>query len=362
MPMKRVFLTGAYNLAGSHILDQLLSFNVSVRAVVGSRDEAQALEQQYTPKSNTLLDFAIIPPKDRSAPGAYDEALDGYPGPFDTVIHTVAANPSEGADCLTRFIHLETETLLNFLRSVNYIAKNVRRVIITTSLTPFARWLVDPQVERSPRGGNPTSQRAPEIDTEYVLATSRASDNIIHDEIWKWAKDTHARFDLVSLTAPSIYGPSIRPLTNSTDLEEANRRIWNICSNDSTETVTSPPYGIDYFTDVRDFAFAHVQAVLIPEASNKRFTVSAGMMPRGPVIAEFLRNRFPEFGSRIQPDTSPPRRTPAEEQPLELVDTTPAATILGLVRYRPIEETLTDLARQILELHRRKEWRSVIQS
>lgn len=383
MPTKRVLLTGAHNLIGSHILDQLLSFNVSVRAVVGTREEALVLQQQYPSTSPTLLDFAIVPTKDLAVPGAYDDALNGYMEPFDTVIHTVAADPADEADCLSRFIHLETETLLNFLRSVKDVATRVQRVIITTSLTPFARWLVDPQVVGSPRGGDPSSYRAAEIDSDYVLATSQASDNIVYDAVWKWIKDAHAEFDLVSVTAPSVYGPSIWPLENSTDLEEANRRIWNICSNDANERVTSPPYGIDFFTDVRvsqlailscscrsymlitisqDLAFATVQAVFMPQAGNKRFVISAGTMPSGSTIADFLISRFPDLGSRVRSEGSPPRRPPSGDPPLEFIDTHLAATILGLVRYRLVEETLVDLARQIVELHRRREWKRVIQS
>lgn len=251
MPVKRVLLTGAHNLIGSHILDQLLACNVSVRAVVRSREEAHSLQQQYFHTNPSLLDFALVLQKDLAIPGAFDEALRGYPQPFDAVIHTVAADPSEEADCLSRFITLETETLINCVRSAKDIAPTVQRVIVTTSLTPFARWLVDPLVERNGRGPDASSQRVVDVDSEYVLATSQASDNIVYDTLWRWIKDAQARFDLVSVTAPSVYGPSIRPLENSSDLEEANRRIWNICCNDANERVTSPPYGIDFFTDVR---------------------------------------------------------------------------------------------------------------
>jgi len=256
--MKRVLLTGSYNLAGSHILHQLLSYNVSVRAVVGSREEAQILEKQYPPTTNPLLDFAVVPPRDLAVPGAYDDALNGYPEPFDTVIHTVTDDPPEEADCLSRFINVETEGLLNFLRSIRDVATGVQRVIITTSLTPFARWLVDPQMERDPRRGSIGSisslPRAAEIDSDYVLATSQASDNIVYEAVWKWMKDSQARFDLVTLTAPSIWGPQIRPLENSADLEGGNRKVWNIVrpgGGEALEQAVLPPYGIDYFTDVR---------------------------------------------------------------------------------------------------------------
>ncbi|KAF2731477.1 NAD(P)-binding protein [Polyplosphaeria fusca] len=361
--MRRVLLTGGNTLIGSHILGHLLSSpDVSVRAVVASREDAQALQQLFPSSASRRIDFAIVSPQDLAIPGTFDDALSHYPGGFDTVVHTVTADPSEEADCLSRFINLETDTLINFLRSVKDVAVTVRRVVIITSLSPFARWLVHPQAERSPRGGQSSVNRFVEIDPEYVLATSQASDNIVHDALWKWKKDANAQFDLVSLTAPSIYGPSLRPLVNSSDLEEANRRIWNICSNDSHERMTSPPYGIDHFTDVRDLAFASVRAVFTPEASNRRFSISAGMMPSGSLIADFLISRFPELGNRVRSDGSPPRRPPSGEAPLEVIDTHLAVAILGMAQYRPIEETLTDLARQMLELHQRKEWKRVINS
>ena len=85
-------------------------------------------------------------------------------------------------------------------------------------------------------------------------------------------------------------------------------------------------------------------------------------MASGAAIADFLITRFPELGNRVRSDGSPPRRTPSGEDPLEFVDTHLATTILGMAQYRRVEDTLTDVAQQILELHRRKAWKSVIQS
>jgi len=91
--------------------------------------------------------------------------------------------------------------------------------------------------------------------------------------------------------------------------------------------------------------------------------ISAGRMPGSSVIADFLKTRFPELANRLQSSYgSPPRRAPSGDSPLDFIETHLATTILGLARYRSVDETLTDLTRQMLELHRRKEWRRVIQS
>ncbi|KAF1963758.1 NAD(P)-binding protein [Byssothecium circinans] len=364
MTRRRILVTGANNLVGSHILRRLLTYDVSVRAVVESSEQVQSLRQQYPAWSHPRLDFAVVSHQELLSPNAFEQSIADRQEPFDTIVHTVTADPADEADCLARFVNLETESLTNFLRTVKLAGPQVQRVVFATSLSPFARWLVDPQVERSPSGGTPSHSRAASIDSEYVLATCQASDNIVHDALRKWMRDVRAHFDLVYLTAPSVYGPSIRPLQNSSDLQEANRRIWNICSNDSSERMTSPPYGIDYFADVRDLAFASVESAFVAQAGNKRFVISAGTMPSGSVIADLLIHRFPELASRVRPEGSPPRRTQSREEnsPLDFVDTHLAATVLGLVHYRKVEDTLTDLAQQILELHRRKEWKRVIQS
>lgn len=84
-------------------------------------------------------------------------------------------------------------------------------------------------------------------------------------------------------------------------------------------------------------------------------------MPSGSVIADFLVRRFPELEGRVSAGHSPPRRPPAEDPPLEFVDPRLSVSILG-VRYRRVEDTLTDIAEQILGLQRRKEWKKIIQS
>ena len=245
MPRTRILLTGADSLIGSHILHILLPDNsLSIRATVGSREKAQAIQQQYRLGSSSTLDFTFVPEKDLTGSGNFDDALRENGELFNTIVHALSAHPSEEADCLARFINLESEAVIRFLRSVQQLTKQVRRVVIVTSLTPFARWL---QIEGNSGGGDP---RSAGVDPEYVLATSQAGNNIVYDAVSKWVRESGATFDVVYITAPCCYGPAVRPLETSSDLFEANRRIWNICGNEP-ERMGTPPYGITQFLDVR---------------------------------------------------------------------------------------------------------------
>ncbi|KAH7378321.1 hypothetical protein BKA66DRAFT_442980 [Pyrenochaeta sp. MPI-SDFR-AT-0127] len=333
---------------------------MAIRAVVGSRVKAYAIQQHYHQGTPSTLDLTVVSEQDLPVKGTFNDALSDYASPFHTVVHTLSTGSSEAADCLAKFISLESETIINFLRSIQQIAKFVRRVVIITSLTPFARWQ---QVEGSSGGGFLGGQPSPATnDPQYNLATSQAGDNIVYDAVSKWTRDSGAQFDIVYITAPSCYGPAVRPLETSSDVSEANRRIWNICSNEHGERLGTPPFGITHFLDVRDLALAGVRAIFASNAGNKRFLISAGTMPSGSEIAEFLVACFPEMKGRIRTDGSPPRRNHPENLSLDLVNTHMAATILGLSEYRSAEATLVDTAGQILDLQRRKEWKRIIQS
>jgi hypothetical protein len=251
MAKTRVLLTGADTLTGSHILDQLLAHDsVSVRAVVSSQEAAYTLHQQYRQTAASALDLVTVPERDLQVPGVFDDALRDLSEPFHAVVHTLSSTPLDQADCLARFINLETETTTNFLRSVQEVTPTVRRVVIVTWLTPFAQWLIDPHVDKgSGRAGS--SQCHSMVDFDNILAISQASNNIVNDAVMNWMKKSGVSFEVTYITAPSVYGPTVHPLETSSDLSETNRRIWNICSSEPQERTEMPPYGITHFADVR---------------------------------------------------------------------------------------------------------------
>lgn len=90
--------------------------------------------------------------------------------------------------------------------------------------------------------------------------------------------------------------------------------------------------------------------------------ITAGIMPTGGAIAQLLVSRFPELAGRLRSDSTPPRRSSANVPATVLSDTQFTGSILGLVQYRRVEETLIEVAQQIVELQRRQKWRAVVQS
>jgi nucleoside-diphosphate-sugar epimerase len=251
MAKTRILLTGADTSTGSHILDQLLAYDgVSVRAVVSSQEAANTLHQQYRRSAASALDVVIVPERGHQMPASFDHALRDLSEPFYAIVHTPSSNILDEADCLARFINFETETTTSFLASVHEVASAVRRVVIVSSLTPFAQWLIDPHVDKGSSKAV-SSQSHSVVDFENILATSQASNNIVNDAVMKWMRDSGVSFEVTYVTAPSVYGPAVHPLETSSDLTETNRRIWNICSSEPQERTETPPYGITHFADVR---------------------------------------------------------------------------------------------------------------
>jgi nucleoside-diphosphate-sugar epimerase len=251
MPRTRILLTGANTFTGSHILVRLLSHHTAVRAVVNSTEATSALQNQYERISSSSVDFVTVSERESLVPGIFEDALRHTSEPFHAVVHTLNTNTSDEADCLARFIKLETDAIIGFLRSINEVSPAVRRVVIVGSLIPFARWLGDPHSLRiSERAVNGHSS-SPVVDSEHIIATSQASSNIVSDAVLTWVKQHGATFSIVFVTAPSVYGPAVHPLENSSELTETNRRIWNICSNEPLDQAETPPYGINHYSDVR---------------------------------------------------------------------------------------------------------------
>lgn len=63
-------------------------------------------------------------------------------------------------------------------------------------------------------------------------------------------KEQKPHFDLVSLNPPMVYGPIIHSISENSQLNESNLRIWNLFIN-SSKDAELPPNGVYSYVDVR---------------------------------------------------------------------------------------------------------------
>lgn len=142
-----------------------------------------------------------------------------------------------------------------------------------------------------------------------------------------------------------VVGPVVHYVDSLENSNQSTKYLWNLI-NGSQKTV--PPTGFWLYIDVRDLAEAHVLAIEKQEAGNQRILVTGGNYSYQK-IANILRRELPEIRDQV------PEGFPDEEFPKSGVyrgDTSKSVRILG-IKYRPIEETVVDAARNLLAIEKR---------
>lgn len=107
------------------------------------------------------------------------------------------------------------------------------------------------------------------------------------------------------------------------------------------------------YIDVRDLATAHVRALTLAGAANKRFLIGAAELTSSLILNALeglaKKNIVPELKGRLPKDTGKDTKTRLS---LPRFDVNEGNEILGLT-IRSAEETLGDLAKKIVELEKK---------
>jgi nucleoside-diphosphate-sugar epimerase len=104
-----------------------------------------------------------------------------------------------------------------------------------------------------------------------------------------------------------------------------------------------PDNGTFIWVDVRDLALAHVKAMELSEAADKRFFITAGYFSNRQ-ICEIIRKHFPEYTDQL-----PPSEDKSGDFPRDGVykyDNSRAMQVLGL-KWRTLEESIVDTVKSL---------------
>jgi dihydroflavonol-4-reductase len=138
-------------------------------------------------------------------------------------------------------------------------------------------------------------------------------------------------FDLVTILPTFVIGPA--PCGEGTSIGWMKALL-----DGSTKEI---PRGQQGFVDVRDCALAHLRAIQIPEAKNKRFIVYNERVAK-PKILEWLQP-FNARGAKV-----PTKLGEGEDVGGDAVDNSRSKDVLK-IEYTPMQKTVTDFAEQMLE-------------
>ncbi|CAL1716032.1 unnamed protein product [Somion occarium] len=335
-PSKVFLVTGATGFIGAHVLDELLRRGHKVRGAARSKVKADRMIRDR-PQYSGSLEFTFI--DDLTSPGVFDKAVQGVDG----ILHVASPVNYEVDD-------VEKELLLPAIEGTKSIlgaAKrepSVKRLVFTSS---FAA-VFNPSGGAS-RGFTYTSDVWNPITFEEAknadpVQAYRGAKKYAEQAAWDCIRNDKPHFDLVTFCPPLVFGPLAHPITKVSELNESNKHLWAIAARVDPLPVARVPVWVD----VRDLAFAHVEALLRPEISNRRFTIASPEHFTYQRVADVLREEL---------DWAKEQVTKGEEgAPLPEtfdVDGKTVAEALGF-QYRSFKQTILDAVTQFKVIHERE--------
>ncbi|KAI0073870.1 NAD(P)-binding protein [Panus rudis PR-1116 ss-1] len=329
-------VTGASGFIGAHVLDELLRRGYRVRGTTRSASKAEQMKRDRSQYAH-LLDFAFI--DDLTRPGVFDEAVKGVDG----ILHVASPVKYDVTD-------VEKELLLPAIEGTKAILQaaksepGVKRLVLTSSFAAVF------DVSQGPRPGwTYTSEHWNPITYDEAKAADavqayRGAKKYAELTAWDCVRNEKPHFDLVTICPPLVFGPLAHPISNLSELNESNRALWQIASGvDPLPTARVPAW-----VDVRDLAVAHVESLLRPEVSNRRFLVSSPEKFTYQRVADVIRAEF---------DWAKDKVTKGEEgAPLPEtfdIDGTTASEALGFT-YRKFRQSIVDTITQFKGIEARQ--------
>ncbi|KAF5492473.1 Ketoreductase azaE [Colletotrichum siamense] len=327
----KVFLTGASGFLGAHCLSLLLDGGHDVVVAVRSDSKGRDILALH-PDSGLQLSYIVIP--DMTVNGAFDKAIQAEPT-LEAVIHTASPFHFQSKDAETEMLNPAIRDTKSLLSAVAAYAPNVKRVVITSSVAAAVNIKAPPPV-LTPEMWNPITREEASSNPFFAYLASKT---FAEKAAWDFVNDKKPHFALSTILPPLILGPVVHHLDNLGSINTSNSAFVDIIDGKWKDSI--PPTGSPQWVDVRDAAFAHVQALIVPEAAGKRFLLYAGDFSNAE-IARIARDDFPELADKV-PANIESDVTAADAS----IDAGLSKDILG-VKYRSLNNSVVDSIRSLL--------------
>ncbi|TVY48147.1 Ketoreductase [Lachnellula occidentalis] len=344
----KVFLSGGSGFIAAHVLDILLEHGHTVITSVRSQEKANKIKEAHPNTPASQLEFRIV--KDIAQEGAFDEAvkIDG----LEAVIHTASPFHFNITDVKKDLLDPAIIGTTGILKAIKKNAPSVKRVVITSSFASII----------NPSKGNSWTEHTysekdwnPITEEEAVQNPSngyRASKTFAEKAAWEFVEKEKPNFTLSTMCPPLVIGkrsdadttplgPIVHYLNSLDSLNTSNQRTANLMTGKNKSEI--PDTGTFIWVDVRDLALAHVKAIELPEAANKRFFITAGYFSNKE-ICEIIRKNFPAFEKEL-----PAKDVKGGDYPKEGVykyDNSRTVNVLG-IKFRSLEESVVDLVKSL---------------
>lgn len=224
------------------------------------------------------------------------------------------------------------------LKALKANAPTVKRVAITSSFAAIVNPKNNPKTYNE-ESWNPVTWEEAMGDPGTAY---RGSKTFAEKAAWEFIEKEKPNFALSTINPPLVLGPIVSYLNSLDSINTSNATIKDMVTGAYKEKGL-PPTRVTLWVDVRDVALAHVKAIEVPEAANKRFFCVAGHMSNG-LIAQAIEKNFPDLKSKLPDDLT-------NDLPEDTYgyDNSRSRKILGL-EYRPLDKAVTDTVNSILPM------------
>ncbi|CAK7330921.1 unnamed protein product [Dovyalis caffra] len=246
---KVVCVTGGSGYIASWLVKFLLQRGYTVKATV--RDPNDQKKTEHLLALDGAKERLHLLKANLVEEGCFDPIVDGCEGVFHVASPVFLAANDPKAD----LIEPAVKGTLNVLKSCAKFP-SVKRVILTSSMATVAF------------NGKPLTPDVVVDETWFsdpVFCESKklwymASKTLAEEAAWKFAKEKG--IDMITINPGFVIGPLLQPTLN-TSVELFRNHI------NGTQGAPTLPSEIYRYVDVRDVAYAHVQALEIPSASGR---------------------------------------------------------------------------------------------
>lgn len=317
-----------------------------MRATVRSDEKGQYLKDVFNKYADNL-EYVIA--EDLEKEGAFDDAVKGV----DAVLHT--ASPFhfniEG-DPRRTLINPAVNGTRNVLASVHRHGSTVRRVVITSSFAAILDSTRQGHIVYTEKDWNVSSVENVEKkgkDQEGPDAY-RASKTMAERAAWEFVEQNKPTWDLVTINPPLVLGPILHQVNSPEKLNTSVGYVWALLHGSKKEEDLLAPSG--NCVDVRDVAYAHVEALVRPEAGGNRFAASLGPFVYQDVVDIIHKDsNVPSDWKKQVPTGKPGQGSTVKQNEL---DGSKATRVLGL-KYIQLQDVVQDMVASLAD-HEKRGW------
>lgn len=265
---KVVCVTGASGFIASWLVKLLLARGYTVKATVRDPNDPRKTEHllalEGAKERLQLLKAELL------EEGSFDSIVDGCEGVF----HTASPVFISDTKCKADLLDAAVKGTINVLKSCAQVP-SVKKVVMTSSMAAVA-------YSEKPFASDVVIDETWFSNADFCQKNKQwynLSKTLAEEAAWKFAKENE--IDLVAISPGVVIGPILQPTVNATV-----ELILNLVTGHQIVT-------LNRYVDVRDVAYAHIQAFEVP-SSNGRYCM-VGRVADVSEVLKILDDLYPHF-------------------------------------------------------------------